>query len=242
MISALRTCSRRWGRVLSCCGFTIGLLIPPLGASTVTGNVTVVSARKRTADSGVAIWLQPRNGEAPPLRPHVVQMVQHHKQFQPHVLAIPVGTVVDFPNLDPIFHNAFSNIDGKPFDVGLYPPGSSKRVAFDRPGIVHVFCNIHQAMSAVIVVQDTPWIAVSGRGGEFTIADVPPGEYTLHVYYERATRETLDSLVRNIQVGPSATALPPIRISETGYIEAPHKNKYGREYPAAEQGSYTGAQ
>jgi plastocyanin len=219
---------------------TAWLLALPLAASTVTGTVQVIGPRAHMADSGVAVWLEPRDAEAPPLHPRAVQMIQHHKQFQPHVLAIPVGTAVDFPNLDPIFHNAFSNIDGKPFDVGLYPPGSSKRVTFDRPGIVHVFCNIHQAMSAVIVVQNTPWLAVSNRDGEFSIPNVPPGIYRLHVYYERATRETLDRLTQTIDVGEGRAVVPLIRISETGYIEAPHKNKYGRDYPPAE-GSYGGA-
>ena len=70
-------------------------------------------------------------------------MVQKDKTFTPHVLAIPVGATVEFPNFDPIFHNAFSNYDGKTFDLGLYAPGTSKSVVFSRPGIVRVFCNIH---------------------------------------------------------------------------------------------------
>ncbi len=166
-------------------------------------------------------------------------MVQQHKQFLPHVLAIRAGTTVDFPNLDPIFHNAFSNIDGQPFDVGLYPPGSSRRVLFHKTGIVRVFCNIHESMSAVIVVEDTPWLAVSNERGGFTIADVPPGEYILHVFYERATRQTLESLTRNVEVVEGRTSLPDLRISRTGYIAVPHQNKYGRDYPATEEdGSY----
>ena|SRR5579884_12903 len=238
MISALRTCSSRRPKKRLVVG-AVFLLTLPLAASTVAGDVHVIGARNHMGDSGVVVWLEPRDADLPALHPRAVQMIQRHKQFQPHVLAIPVGTAVDFPNLDPIFHNAFSNIDGKPFDVGLYPPGTSKRVTFDRPGIVHVFCNIHQAMSAVIVVQNTPWLAVSSHAGEFSIAGVPPGIYRLHVYYERATKETLDNLTETIEVGEGRSVVPPIRVSETGYIEAPHKNKYGRDYPPAE-GSYGG--
>ena len=123
-------------------------------------------------------------------------MIQKDKMFTPHVLAVPVGGSVSFPNLDPIFHNAFSNFNGQIFDVGLYKPGSSRTVAFKRAGIVRVFCNIHPQMSAVIVVLDTPYFAVSNKAGAFEIADVPPGEYQLHVFHERAAEETLDSLTR----------------------------------------------
>jgi len=212
----------------------------PLLAGTVTGTVEVTGVRGAAGSSGVALWLMPRNGAMPAdLHPGVARMVQHHKQFQPHVLAIPVGSAVDFPNLDPIFHNAFSNIDGQPFDVGLYPPGTSRRVVFHKTGIVRVFCNIHESMSAVIVVEDTPWLAVSNARGGYTITEVPPGDYTLHAFYERATRQTLDSLVRNLAVGEGRTTIPLIRISGTGYIAAPHKNKYGRDYPPEDQnGSY----
>jgi len=224
-----------------CAAFAFCAAGPVLG-STVTGTVEVTGVRGAAGNSGVAFWLLPRNGAAPADRhPGVVRMVQHHKQFQPHVLAIPVGTAVDFPNLDPIFHNAFSNIDGQPFDVGLYPPGTSRRVIFHKTGIVRVFCNIHESMNAVIVVEDTPWLAVSNERGGYTLTDVPPGDYTLHVFYERAARQTLDSLVRNLEVAEGRTTIPAMQISGTGYISAPHKNKYGRDYPPEDQdGGYGG--
>ena len=212
-----------------CAHFAVGAVT----AATVTGKVEVTGVRDAAGSSGVAVWLMPKNGMSPPRRPAVVRMVQQHKQFRPHVLAIQVGTAVDFPNLDPIFHNAFSNIDGQPFDVGLYPPGTSRRILFHKTGIVHVFCNIHQSMSAVIVVEDTPWLAVSNEHGTYTIADVPSGEYTRHVFYERATRKTLDGLTQDIEIGENTTAFSALRISGTGYIAAPHLNKYGKQYPSA---------
>src|SRR5581483_11988457 len=94
------------------------LLAFPLAATTVSGHVSIVGAHKHGGDSGVVIWLDPRD-EPPPIHPAVFRMAQRQKQFQPHVLAIPVGSSVDFPNFDPIFHNAFSNVAGKIFDVGL---------------------------------------------------------------------------------------------------------------------------
>ena len=80
-----------------------------------------------------------------------------------------MGSTVDFPNLDPIFHNAFSNFSGQPFDIGLYAPGTSKSETFKHPGIVRVFCNIHPTMSAIIAVLTTPWYAATDATGKFTI-------------------------------------------------------------------------
>ena len=170
-------------------------------------------------------------------------MVQSDKRFSPHILAVAIGTRVDFPNIDPIFHNAFSNFDGQLFDVGLYPPGGTRSVKFNRAGIARVFCNIHPMMSAVIVVVDAPYFAISGKDGAFQIENVPPGEYQMHVFHERATQETLDKLARRTLVSGTESALAPISISESGYLMMPHKNKFGREYPpASEEGlTYPGA-
>jgi hypothetical protein len=157
------------------------------------------------------------------------------------VLAIQAGATVEFPNFDPIFHNAFSNFSGQIFDLGLYAPGTSKGITFTRTGIVRVFCNIHPTMSAVIVVVRHPWFTVSQSSGTFSIQDVPAGEYVVHVFHERAGEEALRALERRIAVAPSGAALSPIAISETGYVEAPHKNKFGQEYPPVppDEGGYT---
>jgi hypothetical protein len=158
-------------------------------------------------------------------------MVQKNKRFSPHILAIQTGTVVDFPNLDPIFHNAFSNFDGTIFDVALYPPGSSRSVRFGRPGIVRVFCNIHAFMSAVIVVVNSTHFTTTGRDGSYSLEDVPPGTYDIQFFHERATPETLRRLTQTIKVDAANVNLGTTRISEAGYIPVAHKNKYGRDYP-----------
>lgn len=206
-------------------------------AATVSGHVELRDSRdpavlKKRDYSGVVVSLKPVNG-ASPLRVgngHA-RMVQKNKTFTPHVLAVTVGTVVDFPNLDPIFHNAFSNYNGQIFDVSLYPPGSSRSVHFTREGVVRVFCNIHSAMSAVIVVLATPYFDTTNRDGRFEIRDVPPGEYVLHVFEERAADATLAKLERRITVPANTNLeLPGISISESGYLPIPHKNKYGQAY------------
>jgi len=180
--------------------------------------------------SGVVVWLDPAMASGPPAAPAHARMVQKDKTFIPHILAIRTGVTVEFPNFDPIFHNAFSNYDGKVFDVGLYPPGTSRSVNFSRPGVVRVFCNIHAAMSAVIVVLNTPYFAASRKDGGFEIPSVPPGEYSLRLFHERATEATLERATRRITVTADPLALAPIPVSESGYLAIPHKNKFGHDY------------
>jgi hypothetical protein len=83
----------------------------------------------------------------------------------------------------------------------------------------------------VIVVLRDPWFAVSDTAGAFSISNVPAGEYKMHMFHERAAQRTLDALERSVTAGDTDLALPPFTISETGYVEAPHKNKYGQDYP-----------
>jgi plastocyanin len=210
--------------------------ITTLAAGTVTGKVELRDSREpavrnRHDYSGVVISLTAVRGDVAwaPHQKHAV-IRQKDKTFSPHILAIPVGSFVDFPNLDPIFHNAFSSYSGQIFDVGLYPPGASRSVRFTREGVVRVFCNIHSAMSAMIVVLATPYFAVTRPDGSFALADAPPGEYTLRVVHERSSEATLQALTRSITVGADALALPALNISEAGYLSIPHKNKFGQDY------------
>jgi plastocyanin len=210
-----------------------------LNAGSVHGRVEIVSSqdpnvRKHSDFSGIVVWLDPLSGPAPmPLNRPRAEMTQRNKRFTPHILPIAVGTAVDFPNFDPIYHNAFSNFDGQIFDVGLYPPGTTKSVLFRREGIVRVFCDIHPTMSAVIVVLRSAYFTTSNKTGEFSIANLPPGGYRLHVFHERATQQTLDALTRTVDVADGAADAGVISVSETGFLLLPHKNKYGKDYPAA---------
>jgi hypothetical protein len=209
-------------------------------AGSLSGSVMLRDSHERRNFSGVVISLVPV-GPAAPIVPGRYRMLQKNKMFLPHVLPIPTGSTVDFPNADPIFHNAFSSYSGQVFDVGLYPPGSSRAVRFTRPGIVRVFCNIHAAMSAVVLVLDTPYFATTAADGTFRI-EAPPGEYQLNVFHERATEATLQSLSRRVTIGDGTVQIPVIAISESGYLMAPHKNKYGNDYPPVSNDSlYPGA-
>ncbi len=110
-------------------------------------------------------------------------------------------------------------------------PGTSRSVRFARPGIVRVFCNIHPAMSAVVVVLDTPYFAVTSADGSFSIA-APQGTYEMNVYHERATDEELHAHSHTVQLTDASEPPPTIVISEAGYLPSPHKNKHGKDYSA----------
>jgi plastocyanin len=217
------------------------LLLWPAQAASVSGKVrlsdsTIPTVRKGQDYSGAVVWLEPvpaLSAVSPSLRRPPARMEQKDKQFIPHVLAIQSGTDVIFPNFDPIYHNAFSNFSGQVFDLGLYPPGTSRTITFDRAGVVRLFCNIHSTMSALIVVLKYPWFAVTDASGAFTVSNVPPGDYQLRVFHERAAQRTLRALERKITVPAEDLALPLLTISETGYVEEPHKNKYGQDYTPA---------
>ena len=202
-------------------------------AATVSGSVALVQpgTKKARDNSGVVVWLELANAAARPAPASTPRatMTQKNKTFIPHVLAVEVGTAVDFPNVDPIFHNAFSNYDGQIFDVQLYAPQTSRRVVFRRPGMVRVFCNIHATMSAVVAVLPTPYFTVTGPDGRFQIR-APAGAYRFQVWHERAQTERLQLVERPLTLGEGNVSLAEISISEEGYVAVPHKNKYGQEY------------
>jgi plastocyanin len=111
-----------------------------------------------------------------------VTVDQRNLTFLPKVLVVRVGTAVEFPNNDKVFHNVFSFRDGKKFNLGMYPIGTSRRIVFDEPGLARLFCNIHPNMAAYVMALDTPYFAVSDQRGAFSIADVPAGTYTYHAW------------------------------------------------------------
>ena len=145
---------------------------------------------------------------------------------------VQVGTVVEFPNRDPFFHNVFSLFEGKRFDLGLYEAGTTRRVRFDRAGVCYIFCNIHPEMSAVVIVLDTPYYGIANRRGIVDIRKVPAGPYTVHVWNERSLPEDLTQLRREIVISPAQTSLGKLQIRESEVTLA-HKNKYGQDYPKA---------
>jgi len=201
----------------------------------VTATVAVMSGKKTKSHnaSDVVIWLSSTDGAV--IKPAAVnqssrpRLLQKDKSFQPHILVVPVGSLVQFPNRDPFFHNVFSLFEGKRFDLGLYETGSTRDVLFDKPGISYIFCNIHAEMSAVVIALSTPYYGISDRRGQIVIPDVPPGRYTLRVWYEGALPDALSALTREITIGNATSAIGLLRVPASNPTQE-HKNLYGRDY------------
>lgn len=187
----------------------------------------------RHVSPSVVLWLSPVSADAraalaPASLPRY-RMAQKNKHFDPRVLVVQLGSTVEFPNLDPFFHNVFSQFNGKRFDLGLYEAGSTKGVRFDHEGVSYIFCNIHPEMAAVIVTLSTPYYSVSSGSGNAVIHQVPPGNYDLHVWAEGADVQSLDSLTRRVSISPAQSSLGTIEIAASGTITL-HKNKFGEDY------------
>lgn len=157
----------------------VGLWLGPVRAAQddLTGIVLVNGRPERN----VVVWLVGGAARSPVSAKRIV-LDQRQLQFKPHVLAVSVGSQVEMPNSDRVFHNVFSFHDGKRFDLGLYPVGTAKTVTFDRPGLSRIFCNIHPNMAAYVLALDSAYFAVSDTQGQFAMADVPSGSYTYHAW------------------------------------------------------------
>jgi len=181
----------------------------------------------------VAVWLEPLHVTALPriseTKGNHFSVVQQGHAFAPHVLIVPVGVYVDFPNHDLTFHNAFSLFEGKRFDLGLYEAGTSKRVKFDRPGIAYVFCNIHYDMSAIIIALPTPYYGLTDRKGIVKLTGVLPGQYRLRIWAEGASAETLDRLARDVRIEQDSF-VGNIPVQTAPAVTMAHTNKYGLPY------------
>jgi plastocyanin len=219
---------------------TVTAQIEVVRSKTDKGNKKSPSAA-RTAPSDVVIWLTPRDRPAPGtgiLEKHP-QLVQHNKQFEPRLLVVRVGTQVQFPNKDNFLHNVFSLYDGKRFDLGFYEAGTSRSVRFDRVGVSFLFCNIHPEMSATVVAVDTPYFALSDAAGRVAIADVPDGNYMLHVWWERSLPDDLKALDRAVSISGAERGLGAVRVIENPNFTLAHKNKYGQDYVPPSSGDYS---
>jgi plastocyanin len=121
-----------------------------------------------------------------PAAPQTLVIEQRNSRFEPDLAVVPVGSTVEFPNSDPIFHNVFSLSSAQSFDLGFYPKGQSRPVKFDRAGVVQVYCHIHPNMYAAVVIADSPWYGRPSGTGVVVLKNVPAGHYTAEAWHKIA--------------------------------------------------------
>jgi len=156
------------------------------------------------------------------------------REFVPHVRVILTGGTVAFPNRDPFSHNVFSNAEAAPFDLGLYRRGASRSATFPRPGVYPIYCNIHSRMVSFVIAVPSTLVAMVAADGRFTITDVPPGEYLLHAWHERASGR----VTRQIVVPATGLSGQRVVLDTRAYVSGPHLNKFGLPYAATREDRY----
>jgi plastocyanin len=226
------------------CQIGAGLQLQAQGVD-VSAKIILHSADKthktQASTTKVVVWLSPLQPDATrPAAAHQTnyRLVQKNKQFSPHLLVVPTGTSVEFPNEDPFFHNVFSLFNGKRFDLGLYESGTSRFVRFDREGVSYIFCNIHPEMGAVILSLSTPYYGISNADGSIVIHNVPLGSYRLNVWSEDALPANPADVSRTVQVSSDPLHLGEINFNRTPSTIEKHKNKFGEDYPATPSAKY----
>lgn len=155
--------------------------------------MTVASAAGGSELANVVVFVDlPTSSASAPGRATVRQT---NEVFVPRVTAVTVGSTVDFPNDDGIFHNVFSLSRGATFDLGRYPRGESKGRRFDSPGIVKVFCHLHSHMTALVRVFNHPYFTQPDAAGRFSLPNVPAGRYRVVAWHERVGEVAHEALV-----------------------------------------------
>lgn len=207
--------------------FFLGAPVRP-AAGPVTGRIIVIEKGNKVAsDVGQGVvWLERANGPTPAPRAIHAVVTAENKTFMPHVAVIPIGSSVTFPNRDGFDHNVFSLSEAGPFDLGLYERGEGKTASFPKAGIIRVYCNIHSTMNALIIVAATPWYTQPAGDGTFAIEAVPPGQYVLHAWHERAAAE----VTVPVTVTVTGAQVPDVTLDARGFRPQDHMNKFGKPY------------
>ena len=212
-------------RLLAVLACLAGLSTTGLSAANVGGRVNFQTKRgQHPVIEETLVWLEPATKTAP-RKAGTFMMTTRGKTLLPHVLVIPVGSTVQFPNDDPISHNLFSLSSGNNFDLGLYRRGAGKSFTFKSPGVVNVYCNVHPTMSSVIHVMSSPYFVFTDATGNFSLADVPPGSYTLVAWNEQGGMTQ-----SKLTVPAAGIANAAITLDSSGYRATSHLNKENKPY------------
>jgi plastocyanin len=207
--------------------YTSALRPPASHLVAVNGRVTIVErGGERTTDlQDAVVWLEPPASERRAVAAARTEIGMESKRFIPHVRVVPVGSTVEFPNLDPFRHNVFSNVGPTAFDLGLYGRGERRGARFERAGVQPIFCNIHSRMVAFVVAVATPHFAQAAPDGRFHLGDVRPGRYTLRSWHERGGETS-----REVEVPASGLDGADLALDARGYRFVQHSNKFGQQY------------
>ena len=205
----------------------VGLLsVAAWQAPRVSGRIAILEKDNKPSPDleDAVLYLEgPPSASAAPARraPVTVEIAITDKVYAPHVVVVPVGSTVRFPNHDPFNHNVFSVSEPNAFDLGLYGRGETKSHTFTQPGLVRVYCNVHPRMVAYVHVMANRYYTQPGADGSFAIDNVPAGRYRVHVWHERIPAEVVKDAGPDMQ----------IELNARRYRWEPHRNKYGRNYP-----------
>ena len=197
-------------------------------AGRVAGRIVILEKDNKPSPdlSDAVLYLETPAAVTTAAKPVTVEIAITDKTYTPHVVVVPLGSTVRFPNHDPFNHNVFSVSEPNSFDLGLYGRGEAKSYTFTHPGLVRVYCNVHPRMVAYVLVMENRYYAQPASDGSFAIDNVPTGRYRLHVWHERIPSE----VIRDVAAGNGPPDLQ-IALNARGYKWEPHRNKYGRNYP-----------
>lgn len=185
---------------------------------------TSVAGGQKSPATGAVVWVP---GVPASRTPVPTAMSSAQKRFAPHVLAVAQGTVVSFPNQDKVFHNVFSRSAGSEFDLGLYRNGASRSVRFSKPGLVRVYCNIHPDMAGYVRVLEDGVFTTTDDQGAFRLPGIAPGARVVHVWDERGGEKQFP-----VELEPGRSRTLNVVLDGSAFRRAPHKNKFGQDYPA----------
>lgn len=157
---------------------------PPRAEGSLSGTVMIDG--QRLAGAYGLVTLEPERGKWPARTPKRRTIEQRDREFLPHVMAVPVGSTVIFPNFDNVFHNVFSTTPLTAFDLGIYKSGEAREYTFSKEGIVRIACNLHAGMSAYVAVVAAPLYVVTDDAGTFEFKHLAPGNYRLKAWSERS--------------------------------------------------------
>ncbi|MGI9285722.1 MAG: carboxypeptidase regulatory-like domain-containing protein [Pseudomonadales bacterium] len=222
----------KFAKLASLAVFALCVFISRVQADTPTGNVVSGSVEifdrnnKRLEDhSNMVVFVEgAKLAQNSTTQANIPKISHKGRQFSPRVLPINKGGSVDFFNDDSIYHNVFSLARAKPFDLGIYPEGTSKIVSFERTGLVKLYCNIHPNMVSNVLVLNNPFFATTDADGAYEIQGLPDGAFVIRVWSEFGAQES-----RAVDLNGGGRYEENFSVSKTR-VFVQHKNKFGMPY------------